>query len=409
MAETYVEIGKLRGPQGDRGPMGDVGPRGPSGPQGPRGDRGYPGTFTSAGATSIPAGDAARVTMTGEELYKHVQFFIPRGLPGVDAMPAIDAVAQWISAVDTDVHAAVNDAIEGAAHSFSETQTFDPTNGFVIGNVHMKYVSGWHGQRLHLTGTDEGVMPYIEVVPTSLNSTDTGKRLAGYQLYRTLGGGSVDDREFLAIEAVSDENPNPGFVIQTWASGTGEMQPIIFRAGAAEAFRVNSDGLFQLGYNSFVFADNQQRATPFISRRNGSLAPVQARAYSDRPSDSPVIQLASNRGTIEDPAQALTGDGLGRVMFGTMDGSSFSPATSIVGTAIEDFTSSTQGSRLSFQTTIPGTTTVGNMLQIEDAGAHAETAMLIRVNRNGTKSMDRVLVGAPDSAGEGWRILRVAN
>lgn len=101
MAETYIEIGKLRGPDGDRGPAGPAGAAGPAGPQGPRGERGFPGTFASVGAQSVPAEESARVEMTGEELYKHAEFFIPRGLPGVNAVPADDAVATYLGADDT--------------------------------------------------------------------------------------------------------------------------------------------------------------------------------------------------------------------------------------------------------------------------------------------------------------------
>lgn len=411
MAETYVEIGKLRGPQGDRGPMGDVGPRGPSGPQGPRGDRGYPGTFTSAGATSIPAGDAARVTMTGEELYKHVQFFIPRGLPGVDAMPALEAVAQWITAVDTDVHAAVNDAIEGSAHTFTEQQTFDRENGFGIGDLEMSYVNGWFGQRLHVTGDKSGVMPYIEVVPTSTVSTDTGQALAGYQLYRTPGGGGVNDREFLAIEAKSDEASVPGFVIGTWASGNGKFMPLVLRGGVNEAFRIKEDGYITMGATSRIFFDDTDTSVPILMRRNGNFQAIQARAYGSGSDTYARIVLTRNRGVSggEVDEFAKVNDVLGDFIYGGMTGSSPDSSASMRGVATEDWTGTARGSKLQFLTTLNGTIASGRVLELASAAASLDTSLMIQVNKSGVRSVVPVTIGSTDSGGTGYRMLRVAN
>lgn len=112
MSETYIEIGKLRGPQGDRGPRGDAGPRGPEGVQGPRGERGYPGSFHSAGATSVPAGDPAQVVMTGDELYKHVEFYVPRGLPGTNGVANDEAFATYLGVPDSDTRAAADELVD---------------------------------------------------------------------------------------------------------------------------------------------------------------------------------------------------------------------------------------------------------------------------------------------------------
>lgn len=124
----------VRGPKGDKGPAGTISsvsvaalpPGSPpeavlSGtedvhvdfriPVGERGAQGPAGTISSASAETIPAGEQAEVIMSGTAEVKHAKFRIPRGLPGVNAVPSVEAVAQYIDAPDTLARAAINRAV----------------------------------------------------------------------------------------------------------------------------------------------------------------------------------------------------------------------------------------------------------------------------------------------------------
>lgn len=90
---TLMKIGNLKGPKGDPGAPG------------------VPGTFASASAETVPADESAAVVMSGPETAKQVHFKVPRGLPGVNAVPADEAVAVYVGADDTDSGAAVMERV----------------------------------------------------------------------------------------------------------------------------------------------------------------------------------------------------------------------------------------------------------------------------------------------------------
>jgi len=92
--ETFRWIANLRGKQGDRG------------------FRGPAGTFSKASARSVAAGSPAAVRMSGSEDAKEVEFDIPRGLPGMNAIAADEAVAAYVAAQDSETGAAARSLID---------------------------------------------------------------------------------------------------------------------------------------------------------------------------------------------------------------------------------------------------------------------------------------------------------
>lgn len=85
--------------------------------KGDKGDKGRPGTFDTATAVSVPADQPATATISGVA-GEIVEFEIPRGLPGTNAVPADSAVAAYIAAPDsaTGVQArAIFAALPGAS------------------------------------------------------------------------------------------------------------------------------------------------------------------------------------------------------------------------------------------------------------------------------------------------------
>lgn len=79
-----VPISYLKGDEGDKGTKGDT------------------GTFENATAESVAAGTPAAAEIWGARK-ENVHFKIPRGLPGVNAIPAADAVAEYVAAQDSPV------------------------------------------------------------------------------------------------------------------------------------------------------------------------------------------------------------------------------------------------------------------------------------------------------------------
>lgn len=84
------QLGTFKGAKGDTGPKGDT------------------GTIASASAASVAAGQAATVTMTGPQTARHAAFQIPRGLPGVNAVENDEAVAEYVTATDSETRGALD-------------------------------------------------------------------------------------------------------------------------------------------------------------------------------------------------------------------------------------------------------------------------------------------------------------
>ena len=69
----------LQGPQGDTGPQGEPGPQGERGPEGPIG---LSNTITIGEVTTLPAGQNATATLTGESPNQVLNLGLPRGDTG---------------------------------------------------------------------------------------------------------------------------------------------------------------------------------------------------------------------------------------------------------------------------------------------------------------------------------------
>lgn len=76
--------------------------------RGNKGDKGDTGSIASASAESVDAGEPAAVIMTGTDAVKHAHFKVPRGIPGLNAVPTDEGVGAYISALETATRAALN-------------------------------------------------------------------------------------------------------------------------------------------------------------------------------------------------------------------------------------------------------------------------------------------------------------
>lgn len=77
------------------------------GEAGPKGEKGDTGTFVSASAVTVAAGEPARVEILGPEGAKHAKFSVPRGLPGVNAVPSDEFIASVVGAPDSETRIAL--------------------------------------------------------------------------------------------------------------------------------------------------------------------------------------------------------------------------------------------------------------------------------------------------------------
>lgn len=159
MAWTLID--NIRGVQGERGVKGEKGDAGvpatitgagattlPAGspatvtmlgsasarsftfgiPRGDRGDRGPAGTIGSASAESVPADENAAVIMSGTAEVNHAHFKVPRGLPGLNGVPTDEAVATYLLAGDTAAGGALRASIR------TVTRTVNAADFGVVGD-----------------------------------------------------------------------------------------------------------------------------------------------------------------------------------------------------------------------------------------------------------------------------------
>lgn len=78
------------------------------GDRGEKGSKGDTGSLAFATAESVPAEQPAAVQMTGPSSARGAHFQVPRGLPGVNAVPADEAVSVFASAKDTKTRKAID-------------------------------------------------------------------------------------------------------------------------------------------------------------------------------------------------------------------------------------------------------------------------------------------------------------
>ena len=79
-------LGNLKGLQGPQGPQGIQGTQGPQGVQGPQGPLGPSNTLTIGTVTTLPSGESATVTISGEAPNQVLNFGLPRGDTGAGSV-----------------------------------------------------------------------------------------------------------------------------------------------------------------------------------------------------------------------------------------------------------------------------------------------------------------------------------
>lgn len=150
--------------------------------------RGPAARITSVSAESVPAGEQAEVEMTGPDQNRGFTFKVPRGLPGTNGVETDEAVATYVTATDTETHAALQQQIGNAqvgpinpstaVQGYARTR---PTPAAAPGGIRMlmrdPLVAGrvW-GQ--HLTGatrmigyTDDSGATFVEKVAPPAGAT----------------------------------------------------------------------------------------------------------------------------------------------------------------------------------------------------------------------------------------------
>lgn len=79
-------LGNLKGLQGEQGIQGVQGPQGTQGPQGPQGAVGPSNTLTIGTVTTLPAGENATASLTGESPNQVLNLGLPRGDTGAGSV-----------------------------------------------------------------------------------------------------------------------------------------------------------------------------------------------------------------------------------------------------------------------------------------------------------------------------------
>lgn len=326
-------------------------------------------------------------------------------------------------------------AIEGTVaetpREFTATQTFDADEGFQVGSK-LKFTEtiGFAGHRLHVTGQEVGDMPYIEVVPTTKTGTDVGGSVAGIQVYNTLYGGASDapEREFIALEAKGDLYAGGRmFRLGTWASGAGEYLPFRIGIGDLNVVDFKSDGVEGGAASTYgeVALLSKTRITSLGStidnvidmQRGTSFKALRAVVANASAAQGAKLFFGRTRGSIGAPTNLAASDRIGGIEFGSYTaGVPVSDATELAtayvrALARESYSNiaTARGSQLDFGITLNGTTTLTDVVRMADPAANDEVGMFVLVNRAGTKALSRVSVGAADSGGTGFRMLRVPN
>ncbi|MHA3682775.1 phosphodiester glycosidase family protein [Leucobacter sp. HY1908] len=133
---SWEKFENIRGPQGKIGPAGSIAGASVTAidaelpakvtmtgdtekhahfeiPRGAKGDKGDPGVASSASAESIAPSEQAAVILSKEGELVHAHFKIPRGASGTEAVPAAEAVGEYLATESSPVQAGFD---SGAAH-----------------------------------------------------------------------------------------------------------------------------------------------------------------------------------------------------------------------------------------------------------------------------------------------------
>jgi hypothetical protein len=293
-----------------------------------------------------------------------------------------------------------------ADNTWTGTQRFvDTENAIQLGeDLIVRRVDGFAAQRWALTsiaGSEKN--PFIEINPVTGGGADP--TICGYQLYR-LGRGDAPNREFSMWEARGTTGNFNDYVIGVFQSGTGQLRPLRFKMGAAEKFSLLTDG--NLEHKGRLTFENPDNSAPILVRRNDAVD-VQIRRH-DATADAPRLLFSKTRGTIASPTAPASGDRLGDVLWSTNTAAGAIHNGGLLRMAATQAWTlgSAHGTKAQVFTTPNGTATLVESLTVEEP-ADGETALLLRRNVGGTLTLQRVSMGAADSAGTGFKVLRVPN
>lgn len=276
-------------------------------------------------------------------------------------------------------------------------------------DLELRRHQGNAGQRLALTGRDSETMPYFEVVASTRTGTDGGAAVAGYQLHLGPDDGAGNNREMFVIEAVGERHSDgPHFRIATHASGTGVRRPLIIKGGDATAFKFDNTGSIT-AYMPIKFGgDNSILVSGY--RNDGNQTAVQSIAYSNSSAVADVF-LGVAGGRNDAPTPPPAGRVLGSYKFGSHNGTTRVDAAQIRAVATESWTfGSAEGNRMEFLIKKNGSAASTIAARVADpAWNQAGLSILANTDGGSTATLKQVFIGPVNSAGDGYRTLRIAN
>lgn len=266
---------------------------------------------------------------------------------------------------------------------------------------------GNSGQRMSLTGTDDTVMPYFQIVASTRTGSDGGHAVGGFQVHLGPDAGSGANREFWYLEAVGDLSPDgPHFRMGVWASGTGSYLPFLVRNGGVSAIKFVPSRTLMEVYQPFEFSAQNNTPLRMAYSDGGAGTLFRAVTYGN---NSQGFFLRRN-GTPASPSAPVSGNILGALGFGSYD------TTSRIGgqiraIAIEDWAlGSEHGTRLELLVTPINSASQQIAADVQWPGSSTYVALRVAVNRSGAITAgNQVTIGDADSGGSGYRVLRVPN
>lgn len=120
------------------------------------------------------------------------------------------------------------------------------------------------------------------------------------------------------------------------------------------------------------------------------------------------VQVGHSRGSEGSASALLSGDRIGQFIFVGDDGSSTNSAGPVIrAVTSENWGGSAKGSYIKFEIIIDGDTAETEGARVEGSATAADTFLMLYDVDNAT--LERVTVGAADSGGTGFKVLRIPN
>lgn len=325
------------------------------------------------------------------------------------------------------------------SHKYARVDGTSAIEALRLGRLQLDYLYGNGGDRLQLRGIPglsdgkPAPMPYIEVAAAREGTgSDVGGAIGGFQAHWE-GNGSTpsnQDRLYWGVELTELSKTYYGRddlkgMVQIFVSSRNgvHLRPMVFAANGRPAmvlhgqFKPYVEILRNTGFviddRTWPGAEPSSFHTPLVFRREGQIG-MKLEGFGAWDAQ-PRIMLAKQSGTVDSPTPPSAGHQVGALEFGYTPAvkdspmlESFTSAAQIEGEATEDWNATQRGSAINMYTTLPGTNTRQRQLRLEEPGTD-QVGMLIRVDKDGTKTEQRVHVGPPDSGGPGYRALRITN